>query len=85
MTEEVRAPTRSGEWRCLCPANIRAASCSTCTRCGMRRPMTSGETLLATQAAITALDIYKRGVRAHGNEAAAMSDVLAWIEGGERE
>jgi len=79
MSTEIHAPEcRGGEWRCLCIKGIRAASCPKCHRCGAERPMDTAAMVALTSDAIEALDIFRKACRLHGNEVAAMGDVLTW-------
>lgn len=71
---------RSKEWRCLCALGIRAASCAECVKCGMRRPLDTGAQIALTAAAIQALDVFRRERERHGNEVAAMGEVITWLK-----
>lgn len=79
MTPEIHAPTRGEEWRCACSASIRAASCRACQKCGMSRPYDPLAALVATNAALHALDVFDRALEAHGNRVAAMAAVIEWL------
>lgn len=89
MTGEIHAPTRGGEWRCLClSAFIRAASCEACQKCGATRGTDRHEAVKATKVALLALDVFKRELERtkagttppRALEVAAMAAALAWYE-----
>ena len=82
MTEAngIHAALRSDEWRCLCALGIRAASCAQCVKCGMRRPLDTGSQIALTVASIRALDVFHGARERHGNEAAAMGEVIVWLK-----
>jgi len=74
------AVLRSREWQCLCARGIRAASCAQCLKCGMRRPLDTGSQIALTAAALQALDVFHGARDRHGNEAAAMGEVIVWLK-----
>jgi hypothetical protein len=78
MSAEIHAPTRLGEWRCACYANIRAASCRQCLKCGMERPYRTGEAIAATREAVEGLDVFDTALRLHGSRTAAVQAVIEW-------
>lgn len=85
MTGELHAlECRGSEWRCLCSKGIRAASCQRCQRCGAERPADTATMMALTADAIQALDVFKAGCREHGNETAAMGEVIVWLTGRHR-
>lgn len=81
MSGELVLPLRGSEWRCQCAQGIRAASCAECVRCGTKRPFDTAGVMALTRDAIEALDVFKAALREHGNETAAMADVLVWRAG----